>query len=121
MKKMLFAVTILASIAFATDKADYNLMQNKIDVIHYTINLKISDLSFNISAKTEINFRTVSNLEELKFNLREMNVHSCALDSKPIDFKHEDGILQILLSEIIEKNTNHTITVNYNGAPKSGL
>lgn len=121
MKKKFLAIMIFATSAFATDKADYNLMQNKIDVFHYAINLKISDLSSNISAKTEINFKAVSDLEELKFNLKEMNVQSCVLDSKPMDFKHDDGILKILLTEVIEKNTNHTIAISYNGAPKSGL
>ncbi|MDP2038705.1 MAG: hypothetical protein Q8L04_15090, partial [Ignavibacteria bacterium] len=114
MKKKFLAIMIFVSAAFATDKADYNLMQYKIDVIHYAINLKISDLSSNISAKTEINFKAVSNLEELKFNLKEMNVQSCVLDSKPMNFKNDDGILKILLTEVIEKNTNHTIAINYN-------
>lgn len=121
MKKMLFAVTIFVSIALATDKADYNLMQNKIDVIHYTISLKIIESSKEISAKTEINFKAVSNLQELKFNLREMDVQSCTLNNHPIDFEHDNGILKISLPLIIEKNTSHTVTIKYKGAPKSGL
>jgi aminopeptidase N len=121
MNKYFLVLLIFASSICATDKADYNLMYNKIDVLNYYITLRISDSSEEISAGTKINFKAVTNLSELKFNLREMNVLTCELDDQRIEFVHENGIITITPSVPIEKNTVHSLVVKYVGRPKSGL
>lgn len=121
MKKFLLLLAVTINSISATDKSDYNLMQNKIDVIYYVIDLKISDMSKEISAKTEIVFKTINDLQELKLNMKGMKIHSCTMDNREIAFSHLDGIITIQFTSILQGNTNHSLIVEYSGTPTSGL
>lgn len=121
MRKIFLVIIFSCLNILATDKSDYNVMQNRIDVTHYTIDLKISDSSTEINAKTEITFKAVSSLEQLKFNLKELSIISCMMNNQLLAFEHKDGILTIALNEIIEKNSSNKLIVEYSGKPKSGL
>lgn len=57
-------------------------MQNKIDVLHYSIQLKISDTSSKITAAAEITFKAVSDLRQLKFNLNDLEINLCILNGR---------------------------------------
>lgn len=121
MKKFLLLLAVTINSISATDKSDYNLMQNKIDVINYVIDLKISDMSKEISAKTEIVFKTINDLQELKLNMKGMKIHSCTMDNREIAFSHLDGIITIQFTSILHSNSNHSLIVEYSGTPTSGL
>ncbi len=121
MKKYIILFFICSIVSLASDKFDYNIMQNKIDVIHYSICISISDSSPKITATTEITFKAVNELKELKFNLKDLDVSSCMMDNRQLDFKHEVGIINIALPEIAAENTIHKLYIEYSGKPKSGL
>ncbi|KAF0149256.1 MAG: metallopeptidase [Ignavibacteria bacterium] len=121
MKKIFPLLLLIYLPIIAADKFDYNLMQNKIDVLHYSIQLKISDTSSEISASTEITFKAVTDLRELKFNLKDLQVSMCMINNQQLLFEHGNGILTIHLQEIITKYTIHKIFIEYNGEPKTGL
>lgn len=120
--KNLFLFLLFFSVSVnATDKFDYNIMQNKIDVLHYSIHLKISDSSPSIVAKTEITFTAISDLRKLKFNLKDLSVNSCKLDDQPLLFEHINGIISFELQDLIPRNTLHRLVIEYDGVPKTGL
>lgn len=119
-KYFLFLLLCCISIS-AADKFDYNIMQNKIDVLHYSIQLGITDKSNQIVASTEITFKSINDIQELKFNLKDLEVVSCKLESAFLKFDHHFGILTIQLRKVIPKNSIRKITIDYTGTPKTGL
>ncbi len=96
-------------------------MQNKIDVLHYSIQLKISDTSSKITAAAEITFKAVSDLRQLKFNLNDLEINLCILNGRQLVFEHVNGIITIQLQEPISINTINKLYFDYEGKPRTGL
>ncbi len=122
MKKW-FAVLFAASFSFVngSGRDDKNIMEGRIDVLSYTINLAISDTTDRINATTEISFDVLKDLDTLKFNLKEMKVIDCVLDGRETFFNLKEGILYVEAQDRLMKNSIHRLTVRYTGTPEDGM
>ncbi len=122
MKKWIVVLLVISiSIVHGSGRGDKNIMAGQIDVLSYTINLEISDSTDSINATTEISFSVLKDLDTLKFNLKDMNVTDCLLDSQNILFQTNDGILLLAARNRLVSNSLHRLAISYNGTPKDGL
>lgn len=122
MKKWLIVLTLISiSLVHSSGLGDKNIMEGRIDVLSYTINLAISDTTDRISSTTEISFDVLKDLDTLKFNLKGMNVTECLLDGKETLFQLNEGIILVAAQDRLIKNSIHRLTIGYTGVPEDGL
>jgi aminopeptidase N len=117
---MLFLLAVLPLHGFP-DKEDSNIMAGKIDILHYSINIKIDPRSKFINATTSLTFNALTDLHQVLFNLKDMSISSCMLDNQPISFNYDANIIEINSSSLLQAGTKHNISFEYSGAPKDGL
>ncbi len=103
------------------NKDDSNIMAGKIDILHYSINIKIDPSKKFITASAEITFNTLAEIRQLMFNLKEMNITRCTFDGLMQPFQYDDNIITISTREVLFANTIHKIYFEYSGNPKNGL
>jgi len=106
---------------YAAEKFDVNIMQNKIDVLHYALELNISDTTESINASAEITFKALSEIDELRFNFKDLDVVSCNLNNSYCFFDHANGVISIKLKAPIIINSINKLLIVYKGMPKTGL
>ncbi len=103
------------------NKEDSNIMAGKIDILHYSIDLNIDPSQKFIKGSTEITFIALTDVHQLLFNLKEMNISRCILDGLVQPFKYDDNIISISAHDILLNGTKHKIYFEYSGNPKNGL
>jgi aminopeptidase N len=103
------------------DKEDSNIMAGKIDILHYSIDIKIDPGIKFITASTSITFSAITDLHQILFNLKEMNITRCVLDDQPINFHYDESIIEINSGLVLPTGTTHRIYFEYSGVPKNGL
>jgi aminopeptidase N len=106
---------------FGSDKGDTNIMAGRIDVGQYSIRVRIEDQDSVLWATTEIEFRVLTDIQVLQFNLREMKVASCSVDGRPLAFEHKNGVLSATTQSTLRPGSIHKLSVEYSGRPKDGL
>jgi len=122
MKRILGIIFFIpAFLIGGSDREDTNIMAGKIDVLDYSIQLKVDDMENSIDGSTEIGFRALTDTGELFFNLKEMNVSACELDGKEVPFDYAGNIISISRSIPFKSGTLHKIKIIYSGKPKDGL
>jgi aminopeptidase N len=104
-----------------SDREDTNIMADRIDVIKYSIQMRIEDQDSLVNATTEIEFKVLADIQELQFNLKEMNVVGCSLDGEPVAFEHKNGVLMFVTHPTLRPGTTYRLSVDYSGRPKDGL
>ncbi|MCK4663701.1 MAG: T9SS type A sorting domain-containing protein [Bacteroidales bacterium] len=94
---------------------------DSIDILHYTINLKITDL-FNsrIEGNTEIKLLPkFENQENIQLDLLRLNIDSIKVDNNLVEeYSYNDTIIRIPLTNNYSLTDTITVTVYYNGVPK---
>ena len=117
--RTIFLLVLLVSPAFATR------VERLIDTWrpeHYILDITLDDrLSEITSATAHVNVFVVKQTSLIDFDFGEMTTDSVTLNSKPLQFAHKDGKLNITLASAASPGTHLTLVINYHGKPKDGL
>lgn len=114
---MKYVLSLLLTICFFSSSAKSNEVGKDIDVTHYEIHLN----EFNIDEKTldasaTITLTALNDIETIELNLRSLTVTSVI--SKEInvkEFSQKDDVLTISLASTLPKDSEVSITINYEG------
>jgi len=89
---------------------------------HYVLDITLDDrLSEITSATARVNVFVVKQTNLIDFDFGEMRTDGVTLNSKPLQFVHKDGKLNITLPSAANAGTRLTLIINYHGKPKDGL
>ena len=110
---------VISSPAFPTRK---ERVVDKWKPIHYLVNIKLNRQLTEIeSAKTQIDIKALKRLSVIDLDFGELTTDRVNLNSKPIQFTHQNGQLNLQLPEPVNAGTTLSITVDYHGKPEDGL
>ncbi|HEX3185523.1 MAG TPA: M1 family aminopeptidase [Pyrinomonadaceae bacterium] len=117
---LLFALTILTSlVAFATR------VERLIDAwqpSNYVVSLTLNDqLSEIVTGSARIDVLVLKETSVIDLDFGEMTTNSVKVDSKPAQFTHQNGKLEVQLAAAANPGTRIVIEVVYHGKPKDGL
>jgi aminopeptidase N len=108
--------------------ADTYPRQPGVDVVHYVFQLTVSDESREIDGETAVRFRVLTDgLDQIVLDLgtsvgqRGMYVSTVTENGNRLEFSHEDDRLAIKLPARAAAGDERTVSVQYRGAPRSGL
>ena len=89
---------------------------------HYLVNITLNNqLSEITSASARINVLVLKPTNLIDLDFGDLTTEIVTLNSQPVPFTHNNGKLQINLSERVSPGTRLVVTVNYRGKPKDGL
>jgi aminopeptidase N len=89
---------------------------------HYLVNLTLNDqLSEITSASASIDILILKQTNLIDLDFGELTTDSVTLNSKPLQFTHQNGKLLITLPDAPTRAIRLTLTINYHGKPKDGL
>jgi aminopeptidase N len=113
--------------------------QSKIDVLHYSFVIKLSDSNDKITGIAQIKFVALDTISSASFDLAELNnekkgmivqdvlltlginSHATPVVPDELSFKHEGDKLLIALKKLMQKSDTATIAIIYHGIPADGL
>ena len=114
---MKYVLSLLLSFCFFSFSAKSNEVGKNIDVTHYEIHLN----EFNIAEKTldasaTISLTALNSIDVIKLELRSLTVTSVTSEEINVkDFSQKDDILSINLASTLSKDSEISITINYEG------
>jgi len=98
----------------------------QIDVLHYRIELHVSDVSDEIQVQEEIEFKHIKTDQQIVFNLscrdvsgKGMNITSLKMNGENTVFRHQDDSLYIESKKL--KADTQKVKLSFEGIPKDGL
>lgn len=102
---------------------------NRIDALHYTFEVEISDFNNQISGTTDLFFKVkqakidsiILDLIKSESNGEGMRVFEVHLNDRPLNYRQENEHLIILLDKPLDKDYTGTLHITYQGIPKDGL
>jgi len=117
---LLLALTILTSpVAFA---ARVERLIDTWQPKNYVVTLKLNDqLSQIVTGSARIDVLVLKKTSLIDFDFGELTTSSVTVDSKPAQFTHRNGKLEVQLAEAANPGTQIVIEVVYQGKPKDGL
>jgi aminopeptidase N len=125
------ACLIILTLTPALSVADTYPVNPGIDIIHYRFALDLSDTSGRLVAKADILARFLTrDIQQLRLDLvnrtdendgHGMIVSAVSHDGNPLKFRHENDVLWIDLPGPSAVNQSFEFTVEYAGAPLTGL
>ncbi len=97
-----------------------NLRSDTIDIIHYTINLNITDFTTDtIRGNTQIRFAPRMNgVHSLSLDFLQMSIDSIHLSSGPCSWSYNDTLLITQLPFVFNTTDTALLTVYYHGKPQ---
>jgi len=109
-------------------KYDYRALfleteEHNFDVLHYQFDWKIYFDSRRIQGKAIVRARSlINNLEKITLHLDEaMNVTQITQNQIPLDFIHNNNLLDIYLTQAYHYDEEFEVEITYQGIPQSGL
>lgn len=114
---MKYVLSLLLTICFFSFSAKSNEVGNDIDVSHYEIHLNefnITEKSLNASAT--ITLTTLNDIDAIELELRSLTVTSVVSEEINVkEFSQKDDILIISLDSTLPKDSEVSISINYEG------
>ncbi len=114
---MKYVLSLLLTICFFSFSAKSNEVGKDIDVSHYEIHLN----EFNLDEKTldasaTITLTALNDIETIELNLRSLTVTSVVSEEINVkEFSQKDDILTISLASTLSKDSEVSLTINYEG------
>ena len=114
---MKYVLSLLLTICFFSFSAKSNEVGNDIDISHYEIHLN----EFNLDEKTldasaTITLTALNDIETIELNLRSLTVTSVISEEINVkEFSQKDDVLTISLASTLSKDSEVSITINYEG------
>jgi len=117
-------LVLLSSQSTAQKSKTFN---QAIDVLNYSLSIKLNDSTDIIEAEAEIEIKLIENLKSFRLNLVSVNKRGNGMsvlevykNDKPVKFSHKNDILEIIVTQSSE-NTKHQYKIIYRGKPDDGL
>lgn len=103
----------------AQSSAIYNLRSDTVDVLHYEVNLEITDFSTNqIYGSTRIQLSPkISSIQSVCFDLLALNVDSVKYNGTSLTFLHNDTVMTCYFASPINDADTINVYVYYHGTP----
>ena len=128
MKRIVFCV-VIASLLSKVLVADTYPKDTRIDILHYTYKIRLSDTTDRIYGEAIIEARYLAEgVTTLRLDLtnatkdsRGMTVHSVTNQGRNIAFTHSNNVLLITLPTPSKKNSLGSYSIAYSGIPATGL
>ena len=97
-----------------------NSRSDTVDILHYTINLNITDFTTNtISGNTQIRFvPKLNGVNYINLDLLELIIDSIQLNNTNLSYSYNDTLLHITLPTALNTNDTANLTVHYHGTPQ---
>ena len=122
LKPWIAGLLLLCPVSCRTvDRGDTNIMIYQLDVIHYRIRMDIDNRDQRITGTTDIQFRALKNLTRLAFNFEGLQIDSCRMDNREVQFNRKEGFLWVVPGNQVQAGSHHIVTVKYSGIPSDGL
>jgi aminopeptidase N len=117
---VLLALTIFtSSVAFAARvERLIDEWQPKNYIVSLTLDNQLSEI---VTASARIDVLVLKKTSVIDLDFGEMKTNSVRVDSKPAQFTHQNGKLEVKLAEAANPGTRIVIEVVYQGKPKDGL
>ncbi len=114
---MKYVLSLLLSFCFFSFSAKSNEVGKNIDVTHYEIHLnEINIAEKTLDASATISLTALNSIDVIKLELRSLTVTSVTSEEINVkDFSQKDDILSINLASTLSKNSEISITINYEG------
>ena len=92
-----------------------------IDVLHYSLNLSVSDISSALDGTVQITLRPLQAMTQVVLDLLsgELTVTSVTVDGAPATFIHATDLLTVDVGRAVDASDTLTIAVSYGGAPSA--
>ncbi|MDF9797008.1 aminopeptidase N [Catalinimonas alkaloidigena] len=129
MSKKLLSFFLFMSIgSYASTAQELNSL-NRIDALHYTFEIEISDFNNQISGKTDLLFKVKkTSIDSILLDFIQsdtegvgMAVAAVKLNNQPVNFRQVEEHLIIILDKPLEKEYLGTLHISYKGIPGDGL
>lgn len=100
---------------------EYSLLQNLYDVKFYDLEIEASDTSTYLIGEATVVFEALAAIDTLVFELQEtMTIDSVFFNSSYIPaFFHEEGLIKLVLDEIVSQGSINSVRVKYEGGAAS--
>lgn len=97
----------------------YDPRSDTIDILHYAINLNITDFTNRkISGFTEVRFTPKqNNIQYLRLDLLKLSVDSVEMNGNNLSFHHNDTLLSINLNNTYNTTDTVKVKIHYKGSP----
>jgi len=125
MSKILGALLLINSLAFATDPYVRNAA---IDVQQYIFQIEVNDSTDVISGRADVIILFKKPVQEFELDLinkdnlgKGMEVAGVSLKGASLVFTHKSNRLRIVMPSMMKANDQATITIVYKGIPQDGL
>ena len=114
---MKYVLSLLLSFCFFSFSAKSNEVGKNIDVTHYEIHLnEINIAEKTLDASATISLTALNSIDVIKLELRSLTVTSVTSEEINVkDFSQKDDILSINLASTLSKDSEISITINYEG------
>jgi aminopeptidase N len=136
-RKLMLLVNLAVSLVYGGDRTGTNNQErwekyfsfpaepalNRLyDVLHYDINLLLQPDNFRIEGKNTILLTPrTDTLNQLSFDLEELQVDSVRYNHALVSFTHQNGELILTTSRILDTTDTVAFDIYYHGVPESGL
>jgi len=122
-----FLILILGCVAYCqSPKAQVNIADPSIDVLHYNFSIEINDTNDQIKGIAIISFKCLKNINSIDLDLvkknktgKGMTVTSVKANDQILSFKQDDEVVHISTSA--NEGQLLDISINYEGIPSTGL
>lgn len=103
--------------------------QSAVHINHYRFAIELNDANDTISGEAGISFSAVQAGQTIVLDLENVNAKGKGMKvlavtdnrQRPLNFQHEQNLLQVNLAERLAANDTTTIFVSYKGVPADGL
>ena len=114
---MKYVLSLLLSFCFFSFSSKSNEVGKNIDVTHYEIHLnEINIAEKTLDASATISLTALNSIDVIKLELRSLTVTSVTSEEINVkDFSQKDDILSINLASTLSKDSEISITINYEG------
>ncbi|NNK61976.1 MAG: M1 family metallopeptidase [Gemmatimonadetes bacterium] len=92
-----------------------------VDVLHYDIELALPRGSGWMQGHAALDLRLDRAVTAVDLDFSGLHIDEVTVDSGPVEWHHEDGLLSIPLGSPAEAGARHRIAVAYRGVPDDGL
>ena len=114
--KYILSLLLTLGLAFTSHSKSIEVGEN-IDVMHYEIHLnEINMADRTLDATAVISLKTLTSVDEMKLELKSLNVTSVTSDEAIVNNYSQNGdILSISFENTVPANMEISLTINYGG------
>ncbi len=96
-------------------------LDDRIDVVHYDIEVALPNGTGSIDGRVEIELRATDSVEHVVLDFTGLRIDGVSVDGAPVDrWTHQDGLLDVPFPRATAGETRR-VAISYGGVPDDGL